>query len=155
MGVSKTKLTVLNPFRGLRGAMKDVFTQKNISATAIKKALIIDDEPIINRLNKKILNGIDIESDCKSSLDFLKNEKVSLLSSYDIVIIDLNLLRRSGEKILEKIKNIKEKLPVLITSGYLKESASDYLQKYHPISYIQKPYTMEDFIAQVKNLLEA
>ena len=121
----------------------------------MKKALIIDDEPIINRLNKKILTGIEIESDCKINLDCLKGDKINLLNSYDIVIIDLNLLRRTGENLLEKIRNIKDQFPVLITSGYLRESANDYLEKYHHIGYIQKPYTMEDFISQVKNLLEA
>ena len=135
--------------------MNKVATHKNLSATGTKKALIIDDEPIINRLNKKILRGIQIESDCKNSLDCLKGEKIRQLNFYDIVIIDLNLLIRSGEKLLEKIQNIKNHMPVLITSGYLKESANDYLQKYHHIGYIQKPYTMEDFTSQVKNLLEA
>ena len=135
--------------------MEKTGTENALPQLVMKKALIIDDEPIINRLNKKILTGIDICSDCRNTLDCLKGEKIKLLNTYDIAIIDLNLLRKNGERLLEKIQKLKKKFPVLITSGYLRESASDYLKKYRHVGYIQKPYTMEDFISEVKNLLEA
>ncbi|MBN1521172.1 MAG: response regulator [Candidatus Aureabacteria bacterium] len=120
-----------------------------------KKALIIDDEPIINRLNKKILNGIKIECDCRNSLDCLQGENITRITDYNIIIIDLNLLKRNDEKIIEKIRSQNDTIPVLITSGYLKESAYEILKKCSRVGYIQKPYTINDFIEGVKNLLEA
>ena len=125
------------------------------SVTKMKKALIIDDEPIINRLNKKILSNLEINSDCRNNLDCFEKESVDQLCSYDLLIIDLNLIRQNGGKILTYIKSRHETLPILITSGYLKESAQEYLSQFEKIDYIQKPYTMEDFKTQVKNLLEA
>jgi two-component system, NtrC family, response regulator HydG len=121
----------------------------------MKKALIIDDEPIINRLNRKILASMEIESEASGSLECLKGSKFDEVSDYDIVIIDLNLIDKNKGKALEKIKSSHKDIPVLITSGYLKESANEYLTKYERIDYIQKPYTMEDFLSKVKRLLEA
>ena len=129
-------------------------TQKTMHTTAMKRALIIDDEPIINRLNKKILSGLDVEADCRSNLN-PQDESLYKEMDYDLVIIDLNLLRKNGGTYLSVLKQREKDIPVIITSGYLKESASDYLEQYENITYIQKPYTMEDFITQVKNLLEA
>jgi DNA-binding NtrC family response regulator len=118
------------------------------------RALIIDDEPIINRLNKKILNGIQIECECLESLDALKGGSAKEIFGYDLVIIDLNLLKKNNGKILEKIKKAKKSIPVLITSGYLRDAAEDYLSKHDSIGYIQKPYTINDFVGAVKRLLE-
>ena len=119
-----------------------------------KKVLLIDDEPIINRLNKKILNSIQIESDSQSSISCLKGKSLKYFFSYDLLIIDFNLLENDEGKILNRIKKESSSYPILISSGHLKGTAQKYLDEYERVSYIQKPYIMEDFLNKVKKLLE-
>ena len=121
----------------------------------LKRALVIDDEPIINRLNEKILRFLHIETESRSGLDELKENQINKLKTYDILIIDLNLIKNTEGRIFGLLKQLKDQIPVLITSGYLKETAKEYLDQYDRIEYIQKPYTIDDFLNKVKNLLEA
>ena len=119
-----------------------------------KKVLLIDDEPIINRLNKKILNSVQIESNSQSGISCLKGKNLKQIYLYDLLIIDFNLLEKDKGKILNRIKDENSSYPILISSGHLEGTAQKYLEKYDRVSYIQKPYIMEDFLNKVKKLLE-
>ena len=101
----------------------------------LKRALVIDDEPIINRLNEKILRFLQIETECRNGLDGLKENQINKLKTYDILIIDLNLIKNTEGRIFGLLKQLKDQIPVLITSGYLKETAKEYLDQYDHIDH--------------------
>ena len=93
----------------------------NISATKMmKRAALIDDEPIINRLNKKILHSFHMESECFNNLDCLKKDYNKSIGTFDILIIDFNLIQNDNNSIPDTLKKINETIPVLITSVHLK-----------------------------------
>jgi len=114
------------------------------------RILIIDDDyEILDML--KILLEVEEYSVDTASNGFTGLEKLKK-SSYDIIILDLNLPDITGEQLCKAIrKNINT--PILILSA--KESVTDKVLclEYGADDYITKPFQNMELIARVKAIL--
>ena len=123
--------------------------------------LLVEDNPGDVRLIQEALKTtdlqyvLDIASDGDDALSRLLKES-GLNSLPDLVILDLNLPRRSGHEVLALIKDHPRTrtIPVIILSS---SALSEDIQKaygLHANCYIQKPQNIDDFF-HVCSLLEA
>lgn len=123
--------------------------------------LLVEDNPGDVRLIEEALKTTDLQyyleiaPDGDAALTRLINEPDSELLP-DLVILDLNLPRRSGHEVLAVIKEHPKTrtVPVIVLSS---SGLTDDIQKaygLHANCYIQKPQNIDDFF-HVCSLLEA
>lgn len=116
------------------------------------KVLIIDDDPSIHQLLRRVLNPL---INLETSLDFPRRSRDLLL--FDLVIVDLHLGDRNA---LEHLKNIQEEFPdfisqiILLTGGGSIESEIES-HKLGLRDYVKKPFDPRVFSALIdKHLLQ-
>jgi two-component system, LuxR family, response regulator FixJ len=102
---------------------------------------VVDDESIILKALSSTISYLGHQSQCFSTaeecLAFIDKEQRHLLQCH-LLITDINLPGIDGLSLLEKVKDIKPLLPVLIITGYgdiplavkaIKKGAFDFIEK--------------------------
>lgn len=123
--------------------------------------LLVDDNPGDIRLTVEALkenlmpNKLNVVEDGEEALTFLyKKGKYADAPRPDLILLDLNLPKKNGLEVLEKIKNDTKlkRIPVVIFTASSAEQ--DILNSYnhHANCFITKPIYLEQFIAVVKSI---
>lgn len=123
--------------------------------------LLVEDNPADVRLIQEALKTTELEcvletaADGEEALIRLFSEATSLLPP-DLIILDLNLPRRSGHDVLSLIKADPKtrSIPVIVlsSSGLAEDVQKAYGE--HANCYIQKPENIDDLF-RICSLLEA
>ncbi len=105
-------------------------------AKNLKKILIAEDEKALARalelkLTKSGFQPILAEDGAKA-LDIIKKEKV------DLILLDLIMPKVGGFEFLEKMKSLKKKIPVMITSNLGQKEDQEKAKKYGVNKYFVK-----------------
>ena len=121
--------------------------------------LLVEDNPADVRLMKEALkdgkmrNNLHVVEDGVEAMAYLRREgNYSNAVTPDIVLLDLNLPKKSGIEVLQEIKgdeNLKKTPVVILTTS---KSEEDIVKSYnlHANCYITKPVDLEQFIKVVK-----
>jgi CheY-like chemotaxis protein len=123
--------------------------------------LLVEDNPGDVRLTREALkdsklhNNLHVVEDGVEALAFLRREgQFSAVPTPDIILLDLNLPRKSGREVLEEIKNddALKRIPVVVLTT--SDDERDILASYslHANCYITKPVDLSRFITIVKNI---
>lgn len=120
----------------------------------MKKILIIDDEPNILLMMKKMLERagyeVDLASNGKQGLDIFKRD------SADLVITDIIMPEKEGLEIILEMKKINPELKIIAISGGGRLSSEGYLDValYFGASKVfQKPFMQNELIEAVNELI--
>ncbi len=124
-------------------------------APAARNILLIDDEPAVRLVTGRMLGElghrvVTAESG-RRGLELLQQRSDAI----DLVVLDLTMPEQSGEQTLEKLRSVHANLPVVITSGFHAEDASQLLQLPNVVGFLDKPHTMtslEMLLASVAQL---
>lgn len=118
------------------------------------KILVVDDEPVIRYLTRKILEEAEYEvveaEDGEEGLEILETEIP------DLILLDIMLPGIDGWDVCEWIKahgNLKD-IPIAMFTVKGKNEDISELLKYNPDAYITKPFDSENLLETVGNLLE-
>lgn len=119
-----------------------------------RRILVVDDEPAVRLLLKRILNGeYDVmeASGGKSALEIVSK------SMPDLIVLDLMMPCMDGWEFLEKFNKIKSSkmVPVLILSA--RSQASEVMSGLAVEGvkdYITKPFTKDHLLIRIKEALE-
>lgn len=123
--------------------------------------LLVEDNPGDVRLTRealnesKLRNNLSVVGDGVEALAFLRREsKYANVPRPDIILLDLNLPRKSGREVLAEIKadpSLKRIPVVIITSS---EAEQDVLASYdlHVNCYVTKPVDLEQFMKVVRSI---
>ncbi len=126
--------------------------KSDIKMKDYKKILIVDDD----RSHRIMLNmlltgwGYDVKEadDGSSGFDMIKNK------CFDIVLLDMKMLKMSGMEALEKINEYNPSLPVIIMTAYSSiETAVEALKK-GAYDYLTKPLDFEKLKLTIERILE-
>jgi chemotaxis family two-component system response regulator Rcp1 len=121
--------------------------------------LLVEDNPGDVRLTKealkevKIHNTLNVVMDGQAAIDYLrKTGQYASAKRPDLILLDLNLPKKSGREVLAEIKgdtNLKLIPVVVLTTSKAEE---DIIRSYslHANSYVTKPVDMAQFITVVK-----
>lgn len=121
--------------------------------------LLVEDNPGDVRLTVealkegKVRNHLSVAKDGVEALQFLRRTGAYANAVRpDIILLDLNLPKKSGRQVLEEIKADEDlrRIPVVVLTTSSAEE--DVLRSYdlHVNCYITKPVDMEQFIQVVK-----
>lgn len=111
------------------------------------KVLIVEDDNDINNL----LNEMLVDNGYKSICAYSGTEGLMYLNleSVDIVLLDLMLSGKSGEKVLEEIRN-KYKIPVIIISAKEELGIKPKLLRAGADDFISKPFDLDEVLARIE-----
>ncbi|MGI8742639.1 MAG: response regulator [Bryobacteraceae bacterium] len=123
--------------------------------------LLVEDNPGDVRLTQEALKegtlsvNLSVASDGVEALEFLRQTgKFAAAPRPALILLDLNLPRKSGREVLSEIKNDPDlkKIPVLVmtTSTAQQDIARAY--SLNANCYIAKPLELEEFIAVVQSI---
>ena len=119
----------------------------------MKRILIIDDEPDILMMLKKMLERagfeVDIAENGESGMQLFHSQ------SADLVITDIIMPEKEGLEIIREMKQLKPDLKIIAISGGGRLSADNYLdtaKMFGADRAFQKPFRQAELVAAVKEL---
>lgn len=123
--------------------------------------LLIEDSPADVRLTQealreeKLYNNLQVVTDGEEALAFLRREgKYAGAPRPDLILLDLNLPRKSGREVLEEIKHDEKlkSIPVVVLT--ISAAEKDIVSAYNLYAncYITKPIDLEQFSKVVKSI---
>lgn len=86
-------------------------------------------------------DGCDIE-EVEDGLEALKRVNTD---EYELVIAEIKLPKMDGVELLERIKQVKPNLPVILVSGYGDEEFSLFLKGLGALNHFIKPINLDNF----------
>lgn len=116
----------------------------------MKILLVEDDRSMLNSMTLllksegNVVTSVELGEDC---IDLVKT------SSFDIIVLDLNLPDMSGFEVLKSLRNSKFNIPIMILSGL-----SNYDDKVKGLlngadDYMTKPFNKDEFIARIQAIV--
>ncbi|WP_321491984.1 response regulator [uncultured Desulfobacter sp.] len=116
--------------------------------------LIVDDEPPITKVEQRMLEkaGYHVtiaETPCNALELFKENPH-----RFDLVITDLTMPGMTGDKLIQKILEIRPDLPAILCSGYQNRLVVDAETKNIWKAFVQKPIEEEVLIRTVKMVFD-
>lgn len=121
--------------------------------TALRKVLVVDDDPVICKSFDRVLTNkgyavITAESG-EEALRKLNEEK------YDMVYADIRMPGMSGLEVAEKIKARRPWMPVVIITGYGTEIAEERAKAAGVARFLHKPLSPEMIEGSARDVLAA
>ncbi len=100
--------------------------------------LVVDDEESIKKLLKKTLSKMGFKVNTASNGE--EGLRLFREHSFELVLVDLNMPKLSGEQLLREIKKLSPATEVIVITGYASvDSAVECLGKLGAYAYITKP----------------
>ena len=114
--------------------------------------LVVEDDPLVRAVVARELatQGYRVAeaTDGEAALERLSH----LDEQFDLLITDLAMPRMDGRELAERAAQIRPGLPVLLMSGHPDEATRRVLVEADR-PYLQKPFTAEDLMSQVEEML--
>jgi excisionase family DNA binding protein len=129
---------------------------KPIATPAPKRAgrlrvLVVDDEPSIRDVLAKTLAlaeyEVDVVADGRSALDRMR------AFTYDLLITDLKMPGMDGLSLIQRAKDLKSDLPVIIITGFSSESSAIDAVNLGVAGYLIKPIRVPAVLAAAAKAL--
>ena len=115
------------------------------------KILYVEDEPFLGRIVKESLQSRDFEVNMATD----GNDAVTLFreTKPDICVLDVMLPNKDGYAIAQSIRQIASSVPIIFVTA--KTQTEDLIKGFEVggNDYLRKPFSMEELIVRVNNLL--
>ena len=117
------------------------------------RILVIDDEEIILSLFKETLEEkghtvVTADTSARGLAHVMQRD-------FDLIFLDLKMSGTDGAEILREMRGVKNKLPVIIITGYPNSEMMDRAMKQGPLGVMLKPFDDSDIINAVDSFLHA
>lgn len=123
-------------------------------AAKTKTILIIDDNERLCRALSMNLSSENFDV----LLEYTGNGGINTFAknsqAIDLVILDYTLTDMKGTQVLQSLINIREDIPVIISSGLSIEEYKDQMSITDHIDFLQKPYKKNQMVEKIMSLLE-
>lgn len=130
---------------------KDLIKVKDITGTG--NILIVEDEDSVRTFTKKALelSGYNITEAYNgiSALNIIRKSEVN----YDLIISDVMMPEMDGPTMAKEIKKTIPRQKILFISGYTENYHNDLLTGDDTISFLNKPFTLEELNLTVKTII--
>jgi DNA-binding NtrC family response regulator len=116
--------------------------------------LLVEDEPTLSQVLARIMTeeGFDVTV-CDNGLTALALVECSE-RRIDVVVSDVGLPGLRGDKLAAKLRQVRPALPVVLMTGYSDVVAPGKEALLGVAAVLQKPVTIEDLLAAVRDALQ-
>jgi DNA-binding NtrC family response regulator len=117
-----------------------------------KRILLVDDEEIVIRSCRRILETHPYETDvARNGLEAL--EKVNE-HHFDLVVLDIKMPKMDGIEVLQRIKEFRPDTDVIMVTGLHEIDTAVHAMKLGALEYLPKPFDPEDLILAIERAFE-
>jgi DNA-binding NtrC family response regulator len=117
-----------------------------------KRILIIDDSSDFAGSVSDTLKSQGYDTEIAQ--DGNEGIRKTMLNTYDLILLDINMPQMGGRGFIQKFQNNKQFTPVVVVSGMDVNDVKNYFFEHGAISYLNKPFTKEALVSLVKNTLK-
>jgi len=129
--------------------VKETIQENNGNSTALKIALIEDDDSIRQLIEMNLKHeGFQVESFFSAE----QLERKHNAGDFEIILLDIMLPGENGLAFAEKLQKNNIMVPILFISALGQEEKIQKAYKLGAIDYITKPFLIETLISKIKNL---
>ena len=123
--------------------------------------LLVEDNPGDVRLTQeaftdaKVNNNLSVAGDGEEAMAFLKKEgDYASAPRPDLILLDLNLPRKSGKEVLAEVKTDPDLLSIPVIVMTTSEAEIDIISSYnlHANAYVTKPVDLDYFLDVVSRI---
>jgi signal transduction histidine kinase len=141
---------ITKPFTyvALSGKLRDLLNTRNRA----QRVLVVEDEELIQMLLRSHLEDLGFEVEITASAAAAKNKLALLQGQVDAAIIDLGLPDSKGDSLVRELRTLYPALPIVISSGYDKETLRRQFAAHRSIECLSKPFTAEQLEAAIRDL---
>lgn len=126
------------------------------SIIAHKTILLVEDEPVVRQALKTIFNELGfgkvlVAEDGREALSLYRNRSDPI----DLVFSDMVMPKMGGLELFEALRDEVPTLKMIITTGYPLENGGEALLERGISDWLLKPFTMEEVISKITQVLKA
>ena len=130
------------------GAQPDTAEAPSLGSTI----LVVDDEMMVCTLAQKVLEKFGyrvlVAQNGRQALDMFHQK----LPTIGAVLLDMSLPDIDGQRVLKELRELKPRLPVIVSSGY--EALSHQRFQANEVIFLPKPYMPDQLISKVREVLK-
>jgi CheY-like chemotaxis protein len=117
-----------------------------------KKVLIVDDEPNVRRLSRKILNNT---FDVVEAEDGRQAIEIAVTQQPDVILMDMMMPRMDGLSACHAIKKdpTTQSIPVIMVTAIGFELNIKLSQQMGATGYVTKPFSSQDLLDKIGEVL--
>jgi two-component system OmpR family response regulator len=115
------------------------------------RILVVDDDNDVRQLSVDGL--IDAGYEVEAVKDGVAGWEALQADSYDLIITDNMMPRMTGIEMLEKLRAAQTSLPVIMATSSLPTHEFDRKPWLKPDAVLQRPFTLEELLLTVKEVL--
>jgi DNA-binding NarL/FixJ family response regulator len=117
------------------------------------RVLIVDDHQIVRRGLKEIFSDEFADLNVGEAETSKAALELVVTQDWDIVLMDINIPGRNGLEVLEEVKRLRPRTPVLVLSAYPEEEFAIRALKSGASGYLNKSRASDELLAGVKQVL--
>jgi PAS domain S-box-containing protein len=122
--------------------------------TASETVLLVEDEVGVRQLSKRILDNAGYCVLEASNGDDAERVFAHHADAIDLIVTDVIMPGCGGPELLDRLKLQAPGLRVLYMSGYTEQTAAHHAGIDRGLPFVQKPFTAEEFVRQVREALD-
>lgn len=123
-------------------------------ARGVERILLVEDDESVRRIAARALRDANyhvlLAADGVEALQLLADDAVGI----DAIITDVVMPRMGGSELAEGVRAIFPNARILFTSGYTNDALSRNGIVEADVSFLQKPYAVDDLLAATRRLLD-
>jgi len=149
-----SEFTTILPISGKQLERRLETKSKELDWQGSGLVLLVDDEDAVRKVTEKMLIKIGFEViTAKNGLEAVKVFKENK-DKLQLVILDYTMPVLGGMEAYLHITNIKKDVPIILSSGYNEETATQKFPSNRQLAFLQKPYEFQTLLKKVKELLD-
>lgn len=118
-----------------------------------ERILVVDDEINMLSLLKEMLSRLGYKVVTQnSSLDALELFKEKPMD-FDVVVSDLTMPKMTGELLAQKLKEVREDIPIIICTGFSDDLGKDFLESNILSAFLMKPVPAKILAKEIRKAL--
>jgi len=122
--------------------------------TGTECILIIDDEPFQADIGQQVLERlgytVETQNDGNAALDLFRKQP----EKFDLVITDMTMPKITGDRLAQKLLDIRPDLPIILCTGYSERMTEEKAQKLGIRGFAMKPIVMKEIAGLVRRILD-
>jgi signal transduction histidine kinase/DNA-binding response OmpR family regulator len=116
------------------------------------RVLVVEDEDLIQMLLSTQLEDLGFEAELAGSAAAAMNKAALLQGEFAAAIVDLGLPDSRGNALINELRALYPRLPIIIASGYDKATLQSWFAGLESMEFLSKPFTAEQLEAAVRGL---
>jgi PAS domain S-box-containing protein len=116
--------------------------------------LFVDDEPVLIELAKKMIENLGYTVLTRTSsieaLELFRNNP----SKFDLVITDMTMPAMTGDKLAQRMMEIRQDIPIILCTGYSEYITEERAKRIGIREFVMKPLVVKELSKTIRKVLD-